>query len=666
MSERESEKLYEQLVESASDVIAVMDNRGVVMFVNRRVGHYPGLTVANMIGFHFGEFVHPEDLAACQQVIDLAFTGSPITDFHFRLVLPDGNILHAIANGGLARINDQDSLLLVCRDATESFDLNQKLIAKNSALGALSEIAVALSGPAALDEKLRAALDRVLLALDLQTGAIVIKDAHGELRLGASTAVNLGELSNKAAVEGRLVCEECMQRGEMMIVPDVRDESVDPLVRQISIEIGIEALVAMPLQCGDTVKAVLSLGVPKPAELDVQTLEFLRLAAGILGPAIQNASLNSDLGDRVNRLAMLERLAKSINAGRDVKTVVEVCMREIADLVSYDLGVVVLLEDGEAEVFPFSRNGVALPTSRIEMGAEQMQHIGTVDGPIAFHHGGPAIPFHTRPETFQPTGGSGAVAPLVCMGRVFGLLKVWCNESDRYGERENDILASAAEHLSIAAHNARLYEAERRKSLELAALTKETQHRIRNNLQVVSSLLSMSLSDGKTGRRAVERCLRQLLAISAVHDLLSPEDMSAKIRLDDCLAKIGTSALHATGRGDSVELSVTGESCLVTVDAATSVGVIVNELVSNAVEHGFEDRDGGRIEIRIRHEDKLCLVEVIDNGTGLPQGFVMPEVPNSASGLGIMASLATYGLGGILEIEGSERGTCARISLKGV
>lgn len=667
VSDQETANLYEHLVENASDVIGVLDERGVVTFVNSRMGCYLGVKVEDVLGHYFAEFVHPDDVAASREVIERALAGTVLTDFGFRLKTPDGGYMRMRVNSGLTYFGGRKALVAVMRDVTESYELNEKLVARNKVLAVLNEIALILSGPLSLDQALDSVLGTILSSLGLERGAILMRDSEGRLQTAASTDPRFAELNATAAAEGKLIAEMCMERGEPIIVPDAQDESLASHIRELARELGVRAGIAIPLPCGNVVKACLQLALPPPADMTLDQMEFVNLAARILGPAIENAALHGDLADQVNRLAMLERLARSINAGRDVHTVVNSCMREIADLIAYDLGVVVLLsDDGEAEVFPFSTGGAAQPTSRMELGLEQMRHVMSVDTPVAFEHMLPGAPFHTRPGVFEPEGGSGAAVPLLCMGRVFGLLKFWSKQCGCYGEREMGILESAAEHLSIAAHNARLYEAERRKSLELTAFAKEAQHRIRNNLQMISGLLSMSLYDAEAGRRAVERCLRQVTAISTVHDLLSPDDISARICLNECLAKIGSNALQGTGRGDGLELVVSGDACLVTADVATAVGVIVNELVSNAVEHGFRRRAEGRVEICVRREENHCEVQVTDDGSGLPPDFVMPVAPSSASGLGLMASLAVYGLGGTLEIERLERGTCARISMKGV
>lgn len=500
MSGRESEEFYKQLVENASDIIAMVDNRGVLTFVNKRVEGYEGMTVQDLLGRHFSDLVHPDDLQQCAEAVAKALSGVPSPEFHFRLKLPDGSYRHLVANGSLQHIGGQEVLLAVCRDGTETFELNEKLIARNNILSALTEIAVAMSTPAALDDGLRVALDRILSALGLRSGAIVIKEAQGRLRIRSTYQASLGDLSEDAAAAARLLSDTCIERGELVAIPNTRDETVDPRMGALSDELGVEAAVSMPLRCGAAARAALTLGLAEPGGLSAEQMEFLNLAAGILGPAIENAGL---------------------------------------------------------------------------------------------------------------------------------------------------------------------HEAEQRKSLELAVLAKEARHRIKNNLQMITGLLRMSLKDPDVGGRAVQRCLRQVDALLTVHELLSQDSLSEKIRLEECLAGIAASAIQVTGRGDTVELAVTGDGCLVTADCATAVGVIVNELVNNAVEHGFCGVETGRIEVRVSHGGKMCSIEEIDDGIGLPPDFAMSKAAESARGLGLASSLATYGLGGKLEIERTERGTRARISMKG-
>jgi two-component sensor histidine kinase len=133
--------------------------------------------------------------------------------------------------------------------------------------------------------------------------------------------------------------------------------------------------------------------------------------------------------------------------------------------------------------------------------------------------------------------------------------------------------------------------------------------------------------------------------------------------LRECLAAIGAGAIRSAGRGETIELIVKGDSPVVSADAAAALGIIVNELVNNAVVHGLIDRSSGRIGIEICREQGHTVIEVTDDGVGLPSEFSPPGTPDSGSGLGLVNSLVVYGLGGTMDIgESDGGGTRVRIT----
>jgi|GEM_PF-1352384 len=658
------EQIYACLVENASDIICMADTNGIITFINHRVRHYEGLKVEDFLGKHFSELVHPDDIESASENITKTLAGIPLNDYSFRFILPNGLALRMVANGQLIDIDGHGAIVLIIRDVTESIELNQKLVARNRALSALNQIVVALSGSLPIDDALQTVLEHILSELDLKAGTILLREYESKMKIRASVGFDGEKLYAEWRQLPVTISEQCAEMGEMIIVSDINDESVNPLIREKCKEFGIEAVIALPLRCGENLTAVLSLSVPRMAHLTLEQMEFLSLATGMLGPAIVNAQLNSDLADRVNQLAMMERLAKSINSERDVHAVLDTCMKEIAGLINYDMGVVVLLnQSGEADAFMFTKGGKSLPGNHVALDAEQLGHITGMSGAVIVPDTHSISKFHRTPDLFVAESGCGAVVPLVSKERMFGLLKVWSLSSEGFGSRETAILETAAEHLSIAAYNAMLYEAERAKSMELHALTKEAQHRIKNNLQMIAGLLTMADDGAQPAKNVVERCLRQVQAIATVHELLSLDDISAKIQLGECLTRIAQSALTAMGNCEHIEIEVNGGSgCMLTADTATAVGMIVNELVSNAVEHAFIGREKGKIEVKVIEEGKYCVVEVIDDGAGLLPDFTAPGFACSSSGLGLVSALAEYGLGGKLEIESGDKGTRAKVS----
>lgn len=188
---------------------------------------------------------------------------------------------------------------------------------------------------------------------------------------------------------------------------------------------------------------------------------------------------------------------------------------------------------------------------------------------------------------------------------------------------------------------------------EKDTLLKEVYHRVKNNLQVVQSLLSMqrrAVPDGPA-RAALDDSALRVRAMAMVHELLYRAGNLAAVPLraytTDLLHHIGLVA-GAQRRGIVLEAEVVETDT--GLDAAVPYGLLLVELVTNSMKHGFGDGRGGRVHLRLeRHPDGLCLY-VADDGRGLPDGFTLYQ-PRSL-GLQLAVSLSRQ-LGGELRVEPS-------------
>lgn len=188
---------------------------------------------------------------------------------------------------------------------------------------------------------------------------------------------------------------------------------------------------------------------------------------------------------------------------------------------------------------------------------------------------------------------------------------------------------------------------EKQVSDQLAAQNKamfhELQHRVSNNLQVVASMLKMqqrSLTD-EGARAALDAASARLQIISGIQrQLHNPKRQSSDIGqvLADLLPEIMAST------GSTAHLTVEGSGVTVSADQATPVGLIVVELVSNALEHGA--KEGLAIRIAVGAEEGMARIVVADNGPGLPEGFAAER--SRSLGLRLALQFADQ-LGGSLE-----------------
>ncbi|MCC6398659.1 MAG: PAS domain S-box protein [Bacteroidetes bacterium] len=194
---------------------------------------------------------------------------------------------------------------------------------------------------------------------------------------------------------------------------------------------------------------------------------------------------------------------------------------------------------------------------------------------------------------------------------------------------------------------------------EKEILLKEIHHRVKNNLQIISSLLNLqaeSLKDPADRALFMESDGR-VRSMALIHERLYKSDDFAGVDFKEYIESLMVSLMHTLGRG-GVSYQVDVEGVRLSIDEAIPCGLLINELVTNALKHAFPNGRTGQITVSLRHERPGMLVlEVRDNGVGIPED-VRPEETKS---LGLhLVSLLTAQLQGELEIVRGE-GTLFRV-----
>lgn len=194
------------------------------------------------------------------------------------------------------------------------------------------------------------------------------------------------------------------------------------------------------------------------------------------------------------------------------------------------------------------------------------------------------------------------------------------------------------------------------------AMLMEVHHRIKNNLQTVADLLSLEMA--RADRRTADESLRdsvvRIKSIAAAHELLSLDQMGAA-NVTELSERVAENARAAQVRpGQSIAIAVEGPPVLLPSKAATAFALVMNELVSNAIEHGFAARAAGQIDISLSPEpDGLVVVRVHDDGGGLAPGFDLGS--DAGLGLRIVRTLVEKDLGGTLRFF-QNGGACAEFT----
>jgi PAS domain S-box-containing protein len=160
---------------------------------------------------------------------------------------------------------------------------------------------------------------------------------------------------------------------------------------------------------------------------------------------------------------------------------------------------------------------------------------------------------------------------------------------------------------------------------EKEALLKEIHHRVKNNLQVTSSLLRLQAAaiDDAGAREMFEETENRIRSMALVHEKLYQSTNLSRIDLADYIKSLGELLFRSSAiRPENVGLEVTGEQIFLEIDEAVPCGLIVNELLSNALKHAFPEDRRGRIEVHLNEvPDGIIAVSVRDDGVGLPPQF---------------------------------------------
>ncbi len=200
-----------------------------------------------------------------------------------------------------------------------------------------------------------------------------------------------------------------------------------------------------------------------------------------------------------------------------------------------------------------------------------------------------------------------------------------------------------------------------RKSLkEKESLLREIHHRVKNNLQVISSLLSLQsdYSKGVDSSRLFEESQNRISAIALIHEQLYQSEDLAEIDMGEYIADLADNLLTVYGdEGSNVSVEFNTDDLSVDIDTAIPCGLIINELFSNCLKHAFTPVISGTtngtiknlISVGFRSEASGELVlSVKDNGVGLPEGL---DYKNTESlGLQLVCTL-TDQLGGSIEVK---------------
>jgi two-component system, sensor histidine kinase PdtaS len=456
-----------------------------------------------------------------------------------------------------------------------------------------------------------------------------------------------------------------------------------------SLEANTKSMLVVPivLFTNEKLVGVISIHTVVTRNFTENEIKFLETVAGEIAIAIENARLyeqtDSQLRQKVTELSTLQGLSAHIASTLDLTKVLSLIARQSAHLVRADAAAIYELHlEGdtlelvaEYDIRELNPGGRGKHSSRpvvIPLEKSRIARAVTRGVPMPLDPGTDAalgVPFANEGYSWL------YCVPLVAPRGIRGGICLYNRQAKDLSDDQVRLLDAFAREAAIALENSRLYDAALRGLKVKSAMLQEMNHRVRNNLQTVAGLLSMQLrrmpgeSDGAT---AVRESISRVQSIAVVHDLMVNGDSEIdSISIYELARKVADAVISTLTRpGFRLDLSIgqqVADRIRVGSHEATLLALLFNELISNAILHGFSNLDRGSIFIRVKceseceeddaplvHSPQLISIEVEDDGSGLPEGFDPKK--NGNLGLKIVETLVVSDLGGTFQFGPREAG----------
>lgn len=351
------------------------------------------------------------------------------------------------------------------------------------------------------------------------------------------------------------------------------------------------------------------------------------------------------------QLELFHAMDRAVLSEQSFDTIAETVLRQLGDLVELQCALLISLDAGSGDSAIITAVG---PEGLVPPGDwSPLYDAGACAAELAELDILAAPDIHDSDipdgivEVLSGLGADSAIcATIRDSGRPVGVLVVGRATSGDIESDQLSVLREVADALALVVEQQRLRHEVRRHAAELEAslkeketLLREIHHRVKNNLQTVASLLylgSKATADATT-ESTLQESQDRIHSMALVHERLyeSPDLASIEIApyVRDLVYHLGES-YRARAR---IRFDMAPEPIAIHIDTAISLGLIVNELVSNAFKHAFPHTDRDELLISISREDSQITLVIRDNGHGLPTGL-RPETSRSL-GLRLVTTL---------------------------
>ena len=568
-----------------------------------------------------------------------------------------------------------------------SSDAEELLVARVARLAALQKINSVVNSSLDLGDTLTQTVNVVAEVTHADVCSLFLYDeTSNRLVLGATSGLNPAAVGSTSLAVGEGVAGTAALEGRPVAI---RDGWLDPRFKVVPglQEEPYHGMLSVPIILFTVNKliGVLTLQEKVVREFTEDEIAFTETVSGQIAIAIENARLyemtDEKLREKVTQLSTLRHVTASLVSTVDRSEALDMIVQHAMTLTGADMSSIFELDAASQELKIVAHRGLSESYLNIRL------RVGEGAIGLAVQSGQPIViqDAHSDPRlqtvaSWVAEEGYRAMCsvPLISHDNVLGGISVYTREQRRFSDDEVELLAAFANDAALAIDKARLYEEMERQKEETerqsttkSLLLQELNHRVKNNLQMMASLIRLQLRRVRAPEVKETLTLAQsrIESLGAVHDLLAEDDVGLTT-VQDVAKKVADIALTTMAqRHQRISLNVAAEGFPLGPKHATLLGLVLNELVCNSLTHGLEQRDEGTVLIEAEEDGASLRICVVDDGIGLPEGFDLAQA--NGLGLSIVQGLIQQ-LDGDFRLEnaasneqsteGEEPGTCAIIT----
>jgi two-component sensor histidine kinase/putative methionine-R-sulfoxide reductase with GAF domain len=407
----------------------------------------------------------------------------------------------------------------------------------------------------------------------------------------------------------------------------------------------------------EKLEGVISVQTHEPHLFTEDDVSFLEIVAGQIAMSIENgriyAQTDEELRRRVHQLNTLYRVSTLVASTLVFENVLHTIVAQAVQLSGADRSVLFEFDPTTQMLSAVASHGFErLETARITLPAGQccagrVVQTGSSSLKLDCMRTDEGCFLHGNAEAIDDQHAVLCV-PLTARQGPVGSLCIFSNQRYMLNEHQLQLVSTFANVAAIAMENARLFEQTREGLRIKETLLNEMNHRVKNNLTQIAGILNIRRrrSQNPEVQQELLESVERIQGIAAAHDLLSTNLLSVA-RIDEIARKIAMIVqANLVPPHMTIRFHIGAIPYFLPTEEATTLAIVLNELIANAIEHGFEGSERGEIRISAERESDRLIVHVADDGAGPPEGFKT----SNGLGLQLVRGLVESGLRGSFKL----------------